>query len=87
MVKYGEPVTLRVSAVGSGYLTYQWKKDGKPIRDSGTCESTLTIPSFGYQHQGIYTCKVSDGLHQKPIESTSANLRLSKYKLVTVVGA
>ena len=78
---------LHVSAVGSGHISYKWKKDKNEFTDSkctGTNESTLTIPSFGYRHQGVYTCEVKDDLHQEPVESRPANLKLSK-EIVTII--
>ena len=80
-------MTLHVSAVGPGHISYKWKKDKNDFTDSkctGTNKSTLTIPSFGYRHQGVYTCEVKDDLHQEPVESRPANLKLSK-EIVTII--
>ena len=79
-IKYhnGEParVTLSVSAVGSGCLSYQWKKDGKAISDSkqcsGTSEPTLTINGFSTDSQGEYSCVIKN--NHKTIESNSAKM-------------
>ena len=73
---------LSVSAVGSGSLSYQWKKNGKDItRDQPDFTETdtpnLKISSLKPKHQGSYTCTVSDG--QKFVESNPAELKLSKY--------
>lgn len=70
--EYGDFVTLSVSAVGAGNLTYEWIKDGKHVIYS----PTLTITSFQPQHQGCYICVVSDG--QKSVTSSNATLALSK---------
>ena len=80
--EYCSPVILSVSAVGSGSLSYQWKKNGEDItRDqpdfSGTDTSNLKISSFMPENQGSYTCIVSDG--QTFVESNPAELKLSKH--------
>ena len=71
-------MTLSVSAVGSGCLTYQWKKDGKAISDSkqcsGTCEPTLKINGFSTDDQGEYSCVIKN--NHKTIESNSAKMAL-----------
>ena len=74
MINCCEHVTLSVSAVGSGQLFYQWKKDGKPIDCN---KPTLTIPFFRCKHQGDYTCEARDS--QETVESRPAKLKLSKY--------
>ena len=69
-----------MSAIGSEPFTYKWMKDGKDIvnlRCTGIQESTLKIDQFLKEHQGSYTCIVSDG--QMFVESNSADLTLSKY--------
>ena len=84
-VKYhnGEPacVTLNVSAVGSGCLSYRWKKNGKPIRDSikcsGICEPTLIINGFSTDDQGEYSCIIKNS--RKTIESNSVKMELGSY--------
>ena len=73
---------LSVSAIGSGSLSYQWKNSGKDItRDqpdfSETDTPNLKISSFMPEHQGSYTCIVSDG--QMFVESNPAELKLSKH--------
>ena len=71
---------LSVSAVGSGFLSYQWKKNGKYITQSefnGTNTPTLKINSFKSEHQGSYKCIVNNG--QKVVESNPAELNISKY--------
>ena len=82
-----ERVTLSVSAVGPGQLSYQWKKDGLDVRDpncSGIKESKLIIPSFRHKDQGHYKCEIKDD-HNKAIESNTAELKLSKNSTVTVL--
>ena len=71
---------LTVSAVGSGCLSYKWKKNGEDITQpdfTGISTPTLKISSFMAEHQGSYTCTVSDG--QKFVESNPAELKLSKH--------
>ena len=79
-VKYGESMTLNVSAIGSGQLHYNWKKNGQDITDSDDCTGTdtaaLTITSFTEENQGQYTCIVKN--HIKTVESSATKLKLSK---------
>ena len=73
-------MTLSVSAVGSGSLSYQWKKNKEDVTQpdyTGTDTPTLKISSFVNEHQGSYSCIVSNG--QKSVESKLAELMLSKY--------
>ena len=76
---YHTPVSLSVSAIGPGKLTYQWKRGGAVIDDedcTGVNEATLTIKSFSLKHEGRYSCEVKcDG---KVIESDPAKLKCSK---------
>ena len=76
----GESVTLCVSAVGSGQLSYKWNKDGQEITDQDYCSgidtASLTITSFSDHNQGNYMCIVnSDSTF---IQSNSAKLELSE---------
>ena len=74
-----KPVTLSVSAVGSGQLSFQWKKDGKDITDpeyTGVKGPKLTIPSFWHKHQGNYICNIKNT--KQSINSSPAKLKLSK---------
>ena len=76
---YHAPVSLSVSAIGPGALTYQWKRGETVIDDedcTGVDEATLTIKSFSLKHEGRYSCEVKcDG---KVIESDPAKLKCSK---------
>ena len=77
-------VSLSVSAIGPGPLTYKWKKDGVDIIDkdcTGVNEQTLIISSFSLQHEGKYTCEVKS--NQKLVKSNPAKLELSKYNIVS----
>lgn len=80
IVSFGESVTLHVSTVGSGQLSYTWRKDGQEITDrdiyAGINTAVLTITSFADKCEGNYTCIVeNDGT---TIQSNSAKLELSK---------
>ena len=76
----GESVTLHVSAVGSGQLSYEWKKDQQEITDhdhyDGIDTATLTITSFSDKYQGDYLCIVKN--NDAVIESKHAKVELSK---------
>ena len=76
---YHTQVSLSVSAIGPGPLSYKWKKDGVDIYDqdsTGVNESTLIIRSFSLKHEGMYTCKIK--YNEKSVESNPANVQLSK---------
>ena len=78
-IKHGEHATLCVSAVGSGHLSYKWKKDGEDITDpncTGIDTHTLNISYFSSKFQGEYICKVKND--HKTIKSNPAKLELSK---------
>lgn len=53
------PLTLSVTATGQGPYTYQWYKDGAPIRD-GT-GSSYTVASVANADAGSYTVTVANG--------------------------
>jgi hypothetical protein len=76
---YYAPVSLTVSAIGSGPLNYQWKRYGATIDDedcTGVDEATLTIKSFSQKHEGRYWCIIK--YTGNSIESEPAKLELSK---------
>ena len=76
---YNAPVSLIVSAIGPGPLTYKWKRNGIDIVDEdciGVDEPTLNISSFSSKHEGNYTCEVK--YDEMVIESETAKLELSK---------
>ena len=80
IVNCGESVTLHVSAVGSGQLSYQWKKDQQEITDrdhyTGINTAALTITSFSDRYQGDYQCIVKND--DATLESKHARVELSK---------
>ncbi len=49
---------LRVDVSGSAPLSYQWQKDGGDI--PGAVSPELKISSAGYQHEGEYSCLISN---------------------------
>lgn len=54
------PLRLSMSAMTSGTLTYQWKKDTADI--DGETDATLIIdPTTASTDDGTYTCEVADG--------------------------
>ena len=76
---YLAQVSLSVSAIGPGPLSYKWKKDGVDIVDeeyTGVNKPTLSIRSFMLKHEGNYVCEVKR--NEKSIESVPAKLDLSK---------
>ena len=79
IIKCDDSATINVSAVGSGHLSYKWKKDGKDITNpncTGINTPVLTITSFSYEAQGEYACEVKND--HKTIKSNFAKLELSK---------
>ena len=76
---YHATVSLSVSVIGPGALTYQWKRGGAVIDDedcTGVDEATLTIKSFSLKHEGHYLCLVE--CNGNCIESEPAKLECSK---------
>ena len=76
---YHGHVSLSVSGIGPGPLSYKWMKDGVGIVDedyTGVDEPTLTIGFISLKHAGKYSCKVKHD--QMTIESDTANLELSE---------
>jgi fibronectin-binding autotransporter adhesin len=54
----GTPVTLSVSAGGTGPFTYQWSRDGKAIAQANA--QTLILPSLSESDEGAYSVAISD---------------------------
>jgi len=75
----GDTASFSVTASGDGLLTYQWNKDGKPIKDAKS--STLTVPvTDAVTSAGAYTVTVSSG--SLKVTSTPAYLRVSEAGLL-----
>jgi Tol biopolymer transport system component len=56
--KYGDDVSLSVTAVGSEPLTYQWYQDGNPIE--GATNQTWALTNANFKNGGAYTVVVSN---------------------------
>lgn len=55
----GQTVTLSVSASSAnGPLSYQWKRNNRPI--PGATAATITLPSFSWGDAGAYTLEITD---------------------------
>ena len=59
----GETAAFHVTALGPGTLSYQWRKDGRRLKDggpiSGATTATLTINPAGPANAGVYEVIVS----------------------------
>jgi hypothetical protein len=74
-VKYGDYVAIFISAVGDHKsLRYSWKLNGDDVTGCNT--RILVIKSCLLEHQGTYTCTVSNSRGE--IESNPAHLKLGK---------
>ncbi|MBS1560434.1 MAG: immunoglobulin domain-containing protein [Bacteroidetes bacterium] len=71
----GTTLTMNVSAVGAGTITYQWYANNTAI--AGQTSATLSIPDFTEARQGIYYCVVSTacGTAQSNPASVTAKAR------------
>ena len=81
-IKYGQAVTLSVSATGAENLVYLWKKDGEDLtghgdRYIGTNTPTLKISEFLLSDQGKYVCIIKNC--NSSIESEEADLTLGMF--------
>ena len=65
----GNPVTLCVSAVGTGTLTYQWLSNGVPI--SGAQSSCYTVSSSVVSNSALYSVIVSNSLNESVTSSVT----------------
>lgn len=74
-----DAASFSVTASGQGLLTYQWNKDGKPIKDAKS--STLTVPvTDAVTAAGAYTVTVSSG--SLKVTSIPAYLRVPEEGLL-----
>ena len=79
-IKYGQAVTLSVSATGAENLVYLWMKDGQDLTNdhyTGTNTPTLTISTFLPDDQGRYYCAIKNC--NSTIESEQADLKLGMF--------
>ena len=71
-------VSFTVTACGKN-LSYQWRKDGQDLSDSGeysgSATSMLSIKSFSHELEGNYSCIVKNSGGE--IESEKAKLSFS----------
>lgn len=54
----GAPANLRVRAVGTGPITYQWERSGQDI--AGATNATLVLPATRFADTGFYRVRVSN---------------------------
>jgi formylglycine-generating enzyme required for sulfatase activity len=74
----GDTASFAVAATGQGTLTYQWNKDGKPIK--GAKSSTLNVPVADPTAAGAYTVTVASG--SLKVTSAPAYLRVPEAGLL-----
>jgi hypothetical protein len=74
----GAQVTFSVGAIGTGALTYQWRKNGSPI--TGATASSYTISTLALVDAGIYSVVVTANCGSV----TSANAQLTVTPLTTI---
>jgi Immunoglobulin I-set domain len=68
----GATATLRVTANGSGPLTYQWQLNGVPI--SGATADSLTLTSVTGQESGSYQVIVQNSFGEAESSMVSLNV-------------
>lgn len=66
----GDRFTLRVGAIGTPPLSYEWYKDGMPVPDAAS--SFLTLSNLAAADAGAYTVRVTSGVDA--VESAVATL-------------
>ena len=80
----GEEITINLSASGDN-LTYQWKKDGIAISDTGsyagTQTATLIISNSTTTYEGTYSCLVSGACGNK--NSITVNVEINEETQIT----
>ena len=68
----GQSAVFSVSAVGTGPLSYQWRKDGVAI--IGATSPTYSITAVGSQHVGSYSVLVFNNFGQVTSQSVPLNV-------------
>jgi len=58
----GQPFSLSVAATSGSALTYQWKKDGRPI--AGATTTNFSLASVRPGDAGVYTVEITDAIGQ-----------------------
>jgi hypothetical protein len=80
----GDEVTLNLASSGDN-LTYQWKKDGVAISDTGsfagTQTATLIISSASTNYTGVYSCLVSGSCGSE--NSSTVNINIDPETVIT----
>ncbi len=77
-VVLGNPATFSIEAIGSGTLSYQWRKDGTDL--SGDTSAILTIDAVAVQDDGIYECVVTNAAG-----STTSNAAILTVKIPATI--
>lgn len=80
-VTEGGAATFSVSATGSGFLNYQWRKDGNPI--AGATSTQLTISNVQIADRGMYDVIVQNS--QGPVTSAQAQLNVAARMIPIVI--
>ncbi len=80
----GDEVTLNVASDGDN-LTYQWKKDGVAISDTGlyagALTNTLIISNATTNYAGVYSCLVAGSCGSE--NSTTVNVQVNPQTIIT----
>ena len=77
----GDKITLEITASGNGTLSYQWKKDGVDVTTDdfeGATSPKLHITAVDIQHEGLYTCVVSNEAGHVESEQTEVSIGMLK---------
>ncbi len=75
LIDEGESVTFSAAAVGSGELSYQWRRNGEDIE--GATASTYVIEEVSSIHAGTYTVRVTSLLSPSGVLSNEVNLEVA----------
>ncbi len=78
-INEGSPAAFSVLVVGSGTLSYQWKKDGNSL--SGGTSSSYTLQSAATSDTGSYSVQITDSATTTSLTSTSVALLVNAVSL------